>query len=72
MLPMKRRPGRPPMDPSDRKRGLNVSLPPALIREVEEVAAERGVRISPIVQEFIERGLLEREIRRRREMQEVA
>lgn len=72
MLPMKRGRGRPPKDPAVKHRGLNVSLPPTLIKEIGDMAAERRVPIAVVVREFIERGLVEHQVLQMRERREVA
>lgn len=58
--------GRPPTVPSqDRAVRVPWSMPQWMIDRIREIADRRGVSYSEVAREFVERGLIEHDIRER-------
>jgi len=52
-------------DESQRRVSVPWSMPRWMVERVAEIAAERGVRNSEIAEEFVQRGLVECDVRKR-------
>lgn len=61
----RRKPGPKPMHPDLRRRGVNISLPPSLLRVLDALAAERGVSRSVAAVDAIKAGIAAIEVAER-------
>lgn len=54
-VPPRRRPGRPPIDPTDRSIDLHISLPSKLHARVQQLAERHGVSVSELFRRAVRR-----------------